>query len=484
MTYHMNESALWTLVNPDQYTRITLTEIVENPINVNVKWSTSAGAPIVSYLPCIMFNNKARWGAWQLLQKPIATSALSKFSPASGATYKRTLPLSAIENLPAEILSIIFHENVLSIDDALAFGLSSRIIWCHFLGLIQSYTKEGLQNSWMECYKRQYHFAHALVGQRIAFLCSKLEDLPPAFETDRGAGLNVVLHYLDWRNSNNMYPSIARPSVMIERARRFAYQSVDTLQTTLGQKVSDIVMKRRRGKFLAHWVRKAEMLEDLMTHASILRGLPADHPFVLRNLTAKQYFHITPGSGLDDDLGYVTDTSISGSKLTLDHALLLKICWTAYGITPIPGNRNTNPSAPRPAPSSKIMKSDINRPAPVIPWSEGLGIIEKVQKGCWAGHAFDIIPLSEFYQQLDAHEWRDITIEILNFAKSFSNTIQYTTATQSLRPKRTRAPTAKAKDSLHKANQSPLKARKRRLTQRQIDIRVRFLKERAYSMSD
>ena len=118
------------------------------------------------------------------------------------------------------------------------------------------------------------------------------------------------------------------------------------------------------------------MSEDLLFVSSTIGSSPADAPWVLRNLTTKEFVRCLPKADSQGRRGYIDHPDLKGFRV--NDILTMRICWTR------PYRGDTPPH--------------LN------------------MCGQWAGHSFDIVALDENRSAL-GDAWVDVTDAIVEAAR-------------------------------------------------------------------
>ena len=129
-------------------------------------------------------------------------------------------------------------------------------------------------------------------------------------------------------------------------------------------------------------MRIAQMSEDLLLVTSTTGSSPADSPWMLRNLTTKQFVRCVPRADSKGQRGYIDHPDCKG--LHVSDILTIRIRWTQ------PHNWDT-----------------------ITPFN---------MCGPWAGHSFDIVALDENRAAL-SEAWVDVTDAIVEEANKHLKTL-------------------------------------------------------------
>jgi hypothetical protein len=128
----------------------------------------------------VLFQQDKSWDAWSKLARPVDSSCLSQRASLPEPSYRTktaAVSRSILECKPAELLKMVFDDEVLEKQDIIALGLCSQSLWQNMLRQVES------------AYRK---FAAPWAGTEIACTGSYLMDLPESFEKDNLAMDSVM----------------------------------------------------------------------------------------------------------------------------------------------------------------------------------------------------------------------------------------------------------------------------------------------------
>lgn len=271
--------------------------------------------------------------------------------------------LSAIELLPAEILSTITSPGLLDTRDIVALGLSSRTLWIHVLWHIQRASRKG---PWVGT-------PLILTGTYLTTAAPVMHESSPELKEEE----------MEWAALGQRSSSSWRRGIC--PARKWNWNAIDSYK--------DIALYNSRFAWREAFAERANnatlhsgelgFLQQTLEQA--LRPLPTSPikgtAWTLRNLKTKEYVSLSKSRRYVRESSYV---NVKGCPwLSLDKALVLRLSWTEH---------------------------DLDRS--ILPPNT----IHQVHHGKWAGHSFDIV--CQAPSELGA-PWRDVTEEIVKEAKDF-----------------------------------------------------------------
>lgn len=295
----------------------------------------------------LLFDENGGWDAWSMLARPAARTNRTF----SRGKYHSRGPVSRLESLPAEILAMILSCPELSKDDIIALGMASETLWSHTIHYIdKDYRHSPSVGPWAGC--------------EIACVGSYLTELPPSFEKDDLALNSVSITGGGWMCI----------------AREFNWAALSEF-TSPGEDDE----KEWRGFFHHHATnqknipktRLAQMSEDLLFVASTTGTSPIDAPWVLRNLTTKEFVRCLPRADYKGRRGLIDHPEFKG--LSVHDILTMRVCWT--------------------------------RP---YRWDDFTSFN---MCGQWAGHSFDIVALDDENRLALREAWVDVTDAIVEEAE-------------------------------------------------------------------
>jgi hypothetical protein len=313
----------------------------------------------------VLFQQDKSWDAWSKLAKPVDFSFLPPRAPFPEPSYRAktaAVSRSILECLPAELLKMVFDDEVLEKQDIVALGLCSQIFWQHMLRHVESVYRK---------------FAAPWAGTEIACTGTYLTDLPESFEKDNLA-MDTVIDK-NW------------PAYMV-LARRFNWAAWSEFQPPPENQQdawrSALHVHRNTAAIPdSHW---PKLEEDILCgnlfpqiHPHLFPNLPPRSPgWVLRNLTTKEYVRMCASSRHKGEYAV-----LNAPWLRLDDVLIMSICWTSSS-NPLPD-----------------LKSGID-----------------LNRGKWAGHRFEIVMVEASSAEADG--WKDATGEMVSEARELRHQIR------------------------------------------------------------
>lgn len=324
--------------------------------------------------PSLILFNDQPWDAWSKLARP----ALFVPGKENTRTVTRsmilrrpaTFKLSKLESLPSELLTLILEDPSLDREDVLALGLTSETLWAHVVHHVRQ-----------DCLRA----ATPLAGVEIACTGTYLVDLPDAFRKDdlfrlsvpcQGQGYMVEARNINWEATRHYTSLRASPGALWTTAFDIASAATTGIPSSLSKKLF--------AELASNW---------LFAGRGTFSSLALKAPWVLRNLTTKEYVHCRIGSTVKH--GYVTHPDVQ--NLRVDDILLMRICWTR--------------------------KDHFSH-------NDSLEMRQPSHQGKWAGHCFDIVPLDQLTGEIGeifsdpenkGSEWKDCTDEIVKEALEAAN---------------------------------------------------------------
>jgi hypothetical protein len=146
-------------------------------------------------------------------------------------------------------------------------------------------------------------------------------------------------------------------------------------------------------------VQEHQMLTELMRVTSPVYGYPTNQGWVLRNLISKEYVRCKPGPTVPLQHGYVDHVDFP--SLRIDDVLLMRIGWSRR-----------------------------------LSWERCDEAFDRLVRGPWAGHCFDIVPLDETLNTDSSwKDWMDSTDQIVREARDFERQLNEWPAVQNKRRK-------------------------------------------------
>ena len=200
-------------------------------------------------------------------------------------------------------------------------------------------------------------------GNEIACTGSYLVKLPPSFDKDDLALKSVsIANSRPLRTAGKInwaaFRHFASPEEDVEQEWRAAFNNHAANQTKIPK------------------TRLAQMSEELLSVSSTVGSSPADAPWILRNLTTKEFVRCLPRADSQGRRGYVDHPECKGLHVT--EILMMRICWS--------------------------------RP---YRWEN---FPQLKMHGPWAGHSFDIVAMDENRSTL-GEAWVDVTNAIVEEAQ-------------------------------------------------------------------
>lgn len=301
----------------------------------------------------ILFNSENPWDAWSKLVSPTNLGLKYPCFQAQQQTGK----LSALECLPPELITLILDELLLEKRDIVSLGLASTTLWMHIL-----------RHVWRDVSREMA----PLAGVEIACIGSHVVDLPNGFVKENLVAPTVSICDCD-RTSEAAKINWAAVSTYtpIEPSAGDAWRAALEAHHASDANIPVVTFRRLRS--------------ELASTCSTSRCCPRGTPWVLRNLTTKEYVRCRPPRAAPaKSRAYVDHPDV---RLSIDDVLLKCISWT------------------RAAPSK---------------WDkESLYL----HHGMWAGHCFDIVPLRQQSKLNVNDEWKDRTYEVVREMVGVANDI-------------------------------------------------------------
>ncbi|MCJ1458681.1 hypothetical protein MMC28_009055 [Mycoblastus sanguinarius] len=299
----------------------------------------------------ILFEDQA-WDAWSLLAQPALRDAKAIRPPSTMAARKTEM--SRLELMPTELLAMVLGSSSLKRKDIIALGLCSEVLWTHVLRHAEKDTRTA---------------AAPWAGAEIACTGTRLTDFPEPF-----ANLDLAKSLVDEsevgrvcstgeRSARDVYLAALKhfdiPSEDPENDWRLALDVLHTAQNNIPKP------------------RLCKMSDELLSMTSRMPFSSLIAPWILRNLTTKEYVRCCPRSESGKRQGYVDDPEVN--RLRIDDILVMRIFWTT------------------------------RRPRPRMKHNE-------IYRGQWAGHCFDIVELRE-ENLATGDEWKDVTKSVVQEAQ-------------------------------------------------------------------
>jgi hypothetical protein len=307
----------------------------------------------------LLFNPQHRWGAWEKLAKPVATTCHS-IDPAAELANRNT-ELSLLESQPAEILAIVVENLSDSKSDSIALGLASSTLWRHILRRISQDHRSKDTAAW--------------AGAELACTGTWLTCLPENFIED-----------------NSAVKSVHEPGRM-PFGRRFNWDAVASYHRSAQSsaeswreafaKCIDLLPENMAAVAVIP-TDKVELLKKQLNGATSFGNSVKDSMhWILRDLKTKEYVCLVRPQASSPECHI--DHPDASTWLRLDDALLMQVLWS---------------------PDSHRNRSDY-QPGP------------ELYRGAWAGHAFDIVARSRSVEE----GWKDVTKEIVQKAAALCDSL-------------------------------------------------------------
>ena len=253
----------------------------------------------------------------------------------------------------------------LSKEDIISLGMASETLWPHTIHYIdKDYRHSPSVGPW--------------AGSEIACTGTHLPTLPPSFDKDDLALNSVSItaggHMCTARKINwAAFRDFTSTGKDVEQEWRGAFNNHAANQTDIPK------------------TRLAQMSEDLLFVSSTIGSSPADAPWVLRNLTTKEFVRCLPRADSQGRRGYVDHAKFKG--LRVNDALTMRIFWT------LPYTWRT--------------------------------FSQRNMFGQWAGHSFDIVALDENRSAL-GEAWVDVTDAVVEEARKYLKPLSKTVKSQKM----------------------------------------------------
>ncbi|TKA62738.1 hypothetical protein B0A55_09041 [Friedmanniomyces simplex] len=270
----------------------------------------------------------------------------------------RTSPLSAIEKLPSELIGLILGDTDISPKDVIAFGMCSSELWSQTLSHIQRDIRDSTA-PW--------------AGKPMLCTGTWLTTLPPAI---------YELYPKEIEAESNYQTQIAQvpapvPGAGVGRGHRGRYEDVEGMDCR--QKWLDTLRISILGAELS-----PSVSGKLRSDVGMVVGNRASvehNDWILRNLTTQQYVRLQLRRS---EQGGSTQVYVAGARwLSLDQALILRICW--------------GPPKGDPGESGKSAK---------------------LLQGAWSGHCFEVV---EDAGGVPGAELKDVTAELVEEGRGWKS---------------------------------------------------------------
>ena len=337
----------WALISPRLRTFAQVTRLpARSPPNAMFTMGVSSYSrgPIE-----FLFQNNSSCNAWANLARP-AVSKESRYPRLLPANYNRLIPFSKLEELPTELLDMVFESLANEKIDVIALGLSSETLWSHALRHIERDSSRSMA---------------PFAGTEIVVLGSNHHDLPDSF------------------NDKNLAISSVSPKVKKTMVGWFPepfYDSATSQYEKIDGGTQSIWMNAWNNQTWSRLfipLHKGKILEtELFAKCSPRRNSSLDAVWILRNLTTKQYIRCIPSSSQTETAAYLDHPN--AGKLLVDDILMMKICWSRW---------------------KGFDDEDC--------------VYRGVYRGVWAGHCFDIVEFDPDKLKAEDQGWNDCTDMIM-----------------------------------------------------------------------
>ncbi|KAL9576591.1 MAG: hypothetical protein Q9212_006975, partial [Teloschistes hypoglaucus] len=267
------------------------------------------------------------WDAWSKLVRFSATSRdTSGDCQDLAAKRKSSRLLSSLENLPAEITSLIFdglvsltdgnrgkHERVTA-EDILALGLTSSTMFAHCVQHITLMSSRASAGPW--------------VDTEIACIGDFVTRLPPGF-TEQGLAPKIT-----WTGRSHQRPNLLETRLW-KCSAWLTYRNEEIL---FGPEIWLSVFDDKTRIPKAGWdgVVTREPRQILSRITGPAAGMIGHRPatgWILRNLTRRKFVKLLPPriDGKKKAVVPCLVDHLGEEEVKLDDALLMRICWTTNG---------------------------------------------------------------------------------------------------------------------------------------------------------
>ena len=311
------------------------------------------------------------WDAFDRLAQ-CGKQELDLQSMLSSLPQRRSKKASPLERVPPELLNIIISDPCLDVEDVIAFGLASQSLWLHVLGHIQD-----------ACAKAPW------AGTPLLCTGSYLMSVPPAIH---------ALYPIMEQEEKEFFNRPGRgsrgcPARGICPARKFNWNSISDYVDRTDHDHREVWLNsftNLRGSSGIPDGYLNALQVSLKDALSVTR--PADPPrtWILRNHTTHEFVSLKACRmyGKQERCVHVNGLP----WLSLDKALILRICWAA--------------------PSPRLYNDDKDENE----YDTEHNLMKKLKRGQWAGHSFDVVcaegtELSE--------QWHDVTKEVVKEGRAW-----------------------------------------------------------------
>lgn len=303
-------------------------------------------------------NGDFAWDAFDKLvnRPPIHTDdlgkVLSKLSQVDGSPET-----SPIEALPTELLAMVLSDDSLRTPDLLSLGVCSNALWQQCLSQVLANVSKG---PW--------------INTHLICTGTYLDDLPPSIHE-----LEPSLRQQedDWRARMPRPGQGMRSAPGMCPARRWNWGKIaeSTVLATVADEwlnAFDSMFKEDDNGILAA---DRKVLRKSLNHVLSVSQPKLRSHWTLRNHTTRQYVQLKCAyNGAMEPQLHVKGVPL----LSLDKALLMRLCWTKLDYP-----AGYNPAA------------------------------ERVLRGQWAGHRFDVVSAGQGSRGGSAEGWEDVTGDLV-----------------------------------------------------------------------
>ncbi|KAK4627312.1 hypothetical protein CLAFUW4_05149 [Fulvia fulva] len=310
--------------------------------------------------PASYVSNSWSFSAFQML----SGVAVDRYIPECLATARIATQLSLVESLPAELLmSILEHD--LAREDIMAVGLCSSTLWTHVLNHIARDLRDTVSN-W--------------AGTPLICAGTYLKDLPPALQEFVPGYAEQQRVYLD--RTLNRRKGMPMLRNKMPPARRYNWDARSSFEHVPDRQhaVHSWMM------IFCHVCNEEEPMKTALT-SSLRRALrwrqhDQGGAWLLRNLTSKEFVALDVK---DDGVHHIEATVKAEAWLSLDRALLQRICWSRF--------------------SPDLFEDQCE---------DEREVQERCHRGVWAGHCFDVVREAK----VSTEEWIDVREVLIEEAKA------------------------------------------------------------------
>lgn len=307
-------------------------------------------------------------------------------------TQKRTGSSSPIESLPIEIIDMIIADPCLEPIDVVSLGLSSHFSWIYVLQyIVQKCQKAPWANTPLLC-----------TGSWTMSLPQAIHDIKPELKQQEEVFFKQSNQYGACPARKFNWGAISSFAERNEQHRGLVWtQAFSDLSGMSCIPAKDLKGLRRsleaiigpnQAKIPAGSLQRLRRSLEAVVNP-IKSAMPA--AWTLRNLTTKEYVSLKAGHTYRKNEYHVYVKGIPW--LSVDRALLLRICWSSTCITE----------------GDDYFNYDANG-------DEYAHLLAQMMRGKWAGDCFDIVPNNRESQAWEeAQGWCDVTSEIIKEAAAW-----------------------------------------------------------------